>query len=87
VIFGGDSQFVVESVVPYFDHVLPVGDDTVLDGPLQEQHSLLAHGFLPHIALLLVQSHKDGGQFGFPHHRRECGSGGIVAGEACLAVS
>jgi len=35
VVLGGDSQLVVEGVVPDLLHVVPVGDDAVLDGVLQ----------------------------------------------------
>ena len=35
VLLGGDTQLVVEGVVPDLLHVVPVGDDTVLDGVLQ----------------------------------------------------
>ena len=34
-LVGGDSQFVVEGVVPDLLHVVPVGHDTVLDGVFQ----------------------------------------------------
>jgi hypothetical protein len=39
VLFRGDSKLVVEGVVPDFLHVVPVGDDTVLDGVLQAARS------------------------------------------------
>jgi hypothetical protein len=35
VLLGGDSELVVEGVVPDLLHVVPVGDDTVLNGVLE----------------------------------------------------
>ena len=35
VLLGGDTQLVVEGMMPDLLHVVPVGDDTVLDGVFQ----------------------------------------------------
>ena len=35
VIIGGDTELVVESMLPDLLHIIPVEDDTVLDGVLQ----------------------------------------------------
>lgn len=35
VLLGGNAELVVEGVVPDLLHVIPVGDDTVLDGVLE----------------------------------------------------
>ena len=35
----GDSQLVVEGVMPHFLHVIPVGDNAVLDGILERQNT------------------------------------------------
>ena len=35
VLFRGDSQLVVEGVMPDLFHVVPVGNDSMLDGVLQ----------------------------------------------------
>ena len=40
VLFRCNTQFVVEGVVPDLLHVVPVGDDTVLNGVLQSQDTL-----------------------------------------------
>ena len=36
-LVGGDSQLVVEGVMPGLLHVVPVGHDAVLDGVLQRE--------------------------------------------------
>ena len=41
VLLGGDSELVVEGVVPDLLHVVPVGDDTVLDRVLEREDTSL----------------------------------------------
>ena len=36
-LVGGDSQLVVEGVMPHLLHVVPAGHDAVLDGVLQRE--------------------------------------------------
>ena len=35
MFLGGNTEFVVEGMMPDFLHVIPVGDDAVLDGVLE----------------------------------------------------
>ena len=35
MFLGGNSQLVVEGVMPDLLHIIPVGDDSMLDGVLQ----------------------------------------------------
>ena len=57
VLLGGDSELVVEGVMPDLLHVVPVCDDAVLDGVLQSEDTPLALGLVTDIAVLL--SHAD----------------------------
>jgi hypothetical protein len=41
VFFGGNSQLVVEGVMPNLLHVIPVGDNTVFDGVLEGEDTTL----------------------------------------------
>jgi len=41
VLFRGNSQLIVESVMPDLLHVVPVGDDAVLNGVLERQDTTL----------------------------------------------
>ena len=41
VLLGGDTELVVEGVVPDLLHVVPVGDDTVLDGVFEREDTTL----------------------------------------------
>ncbi|KGL86645.1 hypothetical protein N301_08576, partial [Charadrius vociferus] len=47
VLLRGHPQLVVESVVPDLLHVIPVGDDAVLDGVLQGEDPPLALRLVP----------------------------------------
>ena len=46
VFFWGDSQFVVESVVPDLFHIIPVGNDTVFNWVLEGKDTTLGLGFI-----------------------------------------
>ncbi|KFR13484.1 hypothetical protein N306_12013, partial [Opisthocomus hoazin] len=59
VLLGGHTQLVVEGVVPDLLHVIPVGDDAVLNGVLQGQDTPLALGFVSHVGVLLAHAHHD----------------------------
>ena len=41
VLFGSNTEFVVESVMPNLLHVIPVGDDAMLDGVLESENAAL----------------------------------------------
>merc|ERR1712061_762293 len=57
LLLGGNTELVVESVVPDLLHVIPVGDDSVLDGVLQGEDTPLGLGLVTNIGILL--SHTD----------------------------
>ena len=57
VLLGGHSQLVVEGVVPDFLHVVPVGDDAMLNGVLQGQDTPLALGLISHVRVFLSHAH------------------------------
>jgi hypothetical protein len=59
-VFGGsDSQFVIEAVMPDFGHVVPVVDDTVLNGIGKLEDTLLGLRLLSDIALFIIHSNHD----------------------------
>ncbi|KFZ66086.1 hypothetical protein N338_07072, partial [Podiceps cristatus] len=57
VLLGSHAQLVVEGVVPDLLHVVPVGDDAVLDRVLQREDPPLALRLVPHVAVLLPHAH------------------------------
>ena len=53
VLLGGNTELVVEGVVPDLLHVVPVGDDTVLDRVLQGEDASLGLSLVSDIGVLL----------------------------------
>ncbi|KFU98342.1 hypothetical protein N339_09206, partial [Pterocles gutturalis] len=60
VLLGGHAQLVVEGVVPDLRlHVIPVGDDAVLDGVLEGEDPSLALRLVAHVAVFLPHAYHD----------------------------
>merc|ERR1719295_878501 len=57
LLLGGNAELVVEGVVPDLLHVVPVGDDSVLNGVLQGEDTPLGLGLVTDVGVLL--SHTD----------------------------
>merc|ERR1712156_3241 len=57
VFLGGNTELIVEGVMPDLLHVIPVGHDSVLDGILEGEDSSLGLGLVSNIGVLL--SHTD----------------------------
>merc|ERR1719180_176078 len=57
LLLGGNTQLVVEGVVPDLLHIIPVGDDSVLHGVLQGKDTPLGLGLVTDVGVLL--SHTD----------------------------
>lgn len=67
VLGGGNSEFIVEAVMPDLSHVVPVVDDTMLDGVSEFKDSLLGLGFFTHVCFLIVHADHDVVVFGATH--------------------
>merc|ERR1711937_941563 len=74
VLLRGDTELVVESVVPDLLHVVPVGQD-----------SSLGLGLVSNIGVLLSHTNHHALMSWSAHNRREDGSRSIVSGETSLA--
>ena len=59
VLLGGNTQLVVESVMPDLLHVVPVGHNTVLDGVSQGQDTTLRLCLVTDIGVLLAHTNHD----------------------------
>jgi len=59
VLFWRNSQLVGEGVMPYLLHVIPVGNNSVLDGVLECQDASLRLGFISNVAILLSHTNHD----------------------------
>jgi hypothetical protein len=80
-----DSELIVEAVVPDFGHVLPVGDDTVLNGVFQGENSFLCLGFFSDIRLFVIHPDHDVFVLWSSDNRGERSSWGIVSRKTGLA--
>lgn len=54
---GGDSELIVEAVVPDFFHVFPVVYNTVFDGIAEFEDSLLGLGLFSDIGVFIHADH------------------------------
>jgi len=59
VLLGGDTQLVVEGVMPNLLHVVPVGDNTVLNGVSQSEDTTLGLSLITNIRVLLTHTNHD----------------------------
>ena len=84
VLSRRNSELVVEAVMPYFFHVVPIVDNTVFDGIGELKNSLLGLSFLSDIAVFVHADH-DVFIFWSSDNRWEGGSWGIISWQSSLA--
>lgn len=59
VLLRGDTQLVVEGVVPDLLHVVPVGDNTVLNGVAEGKNTTLGLSLVTDVGVLLTHANHD----------------------------
>ena len=87
VLLRGNSQLVVESMMPDLLHIVPVGDNSVLNGVLQGEDTSLALSFISNIGVLLSHTDHDTLMSGTSNDGREDSSGSIITGKSSFAHS
>uniref|UniRef100_A0A8C0IZE3 Actin n=1 Tax=Chelonoidis abingdonii TaxID=106734 RepID=A0A8C0IZE3_CHEAB len=85
VLLRGNPQLIVEGMVPDLLHVIPIGDNAMLDWILQGEDPSLALGLITHIAVFLPHTHHDTLVPGASHDGREHSSRGIIPSKASFA--
>merc|ERR1719270_2206681 len=55
----GNTELIVEGVMPDFLHVIPVGDDTVFNGVFQGEDTSFGLSFITNIGILLSHTNHD----------------------------
>merc|ERR1712242_406048 len=85
LLLGGNTELVVEGVVPDLLHVVPVGDDSVLHGVLQGEDTPLGLGLVSNIGVLLSHTDHDSLVAGATDDGGEDSSGSVISGESSLA--
>ena len=87
VLLGGNAQLVVEGVMPDLLHVVPVGDDSVLNGVLEGEDSTLGLGLISDVGVLLSHADHHTGVAGTSDNGGEDGAGRVISSESGLAHS
>merc|ERR1719205_56179 len=85
LLLRGNAELVEEGVMPDLLHVVPVGDDAMLNGVLQGEDTPLGLGFVSDIGVLLSHAHHHALVAGASHDGGENGPGGVVSGKSSLA--
>merc|ERR1719204_2655808 len=85
LLLWGNTEFIVEGVVPDLLHVIPVGDDSVLNGVLEGEDTSLGLSLISNIGILLSHTDHDTLVSWSSNNGWEDGSWSIVSGESSLA--
>jgi len=85
VLLWGDSELVVEGVVPDLLHIVPVGNDSVLDGVLEGEDTSLGLGFVSDVRVFLAHTDHDTLMSWSSDDGGEDGSWSVISGESSLA--
>ena len=85
LLLGGNTELVVEGVVPDLLHVIPVGDDSVLNGVLEGEDTSLGLGLVSNIGILLSHTDHHTLVAGTSNNGGEDSSGSVISGESSLA--
>merc|ERR1712154_390689 len=85
VLLGGNSQLIVEGVVPDLLHVIPVGPESLLNGVLQGEDTPLGLGLVTDIGVFLSHTDHDSLVAGTADNGGEDSSGSVISGESSLA--
>merc|ERR1712121_462054 len=77
-LIGRDSQLVVEGVMPDLLHIIPVGDDTVLDGVDQREDTSLGLSLVADVGIFVAHADHDAGVLGPADDGREDGARSVT---------
>merc|ERR1719192_1695940 len=81
----GNTELIVEGVMPDLLHIIPVGDDTVLNRVLQGKDTPLGLSLITNIGVLLTHTDHDTLVAGASNNGGEDSSGSVITGETSLA--
>merc|ERR1719447_249063 len=85
LLLWGNTEFIVEGVVPDLLHVIPVGDDSVLNGVLEGEDTSLGLSLISNIGILLSHTDHDTLVSWSSNNGWEDSSGSVISGESSLA--
>merc|ERR550534_215714 len=81
----GNTEFIVEGVMPDLLHIIPVGDDTVFNGVFQGEDTSLGLSFISNIGILLSHTDHDTLVTGTANNGWEDSPGGVITSESSFA--
>lgn len=84
VLLRGHTELVVEGVMPDLLHIIPVADDTMLDGVLEGQDTPLGLRLVADVGVLLAHSDHDTSVARAADNAGEDSPGRIISGEPSL---
>merc|ERR1719412_2294099 len=73
----GNTEFIVEGVMPDFLHVIPVGDDTMFNRVFEGEDTPLGLGLISYIGVLLTHTDHDTLMTGTTNNGREDSPGSV----------
>merc|ERR1719495_1198598 len=81
----GNTELIVEGVVPDLLHVIPVGDDSVLNGVLKGKDTSLGLGLISYIGILLSHTNHHTLVAGASNNGGEDSTGSVISSKSSLA--
>merc|ERR1719376_1079116 len=85
LLLRGNTEFIVEGVVPDLLHVIPVSDDSMLYGVLEGKDTSLGLGLISYIGILLSHTNHHTLVARTTNNGGEDSTGSIISSEASLA--
>merc|ERR1712177_59360 len=85
LLLRGNTELIVEGVVPDLLHVIPVGDDSVLNGVLEGKDTSLGLGLISNICILLSHTDHHTLVAGTSNNGGEDSSGSVISSKSSLA--
>merc|ERR1712173_297113 len=85
LLLRGNTELIVEGVVPDLLHIIPVSDDSVLNGVLEGEDTSLGLGLVSNIGILLSHTNHHSLVAGTTNNGWEDSTGSIIASKSSLA--
>merc|ERR1719365_212740 len=83
----GNTEFIVEGVVPDLLHVIPVGDNSMFHWVLEGEDTSLGLGLIPNIGILLTHTHHHTLVSGSTNNGWEDSAGSVISGKPSFGHS
>merc|ERR1712026_443397 len=85
LFLGGNTEFIVEGVMPDLLHIIPVGDDTVFNGVFQGKDTPLGLSLITDIGILLSHTDHDALMSWASNNGWKDSPGGVITSESSFA--